>query len=69
MAARGVTPAQTERSGVSRRHDAGSHSVDRIVRVILFFQCGFLKSFSLYAVEITKLLELVICEEVTEDMF
>jgi hypothetical protein len=36
MAARGVTPAQTKRSGVSRRHDAGSHSVDRIVRVILF---------------------------------
>jgi hypothetical protein len=37
MAARGVTPAQTERSGVSRRHDAGSHSVDRIVGLILVY--------------------------------
>jgi len=26
MAARGVAPAQTERSGVSRRHDAGMYS-------------------------------------------
>jgi hypothetical protein len=37
MAARGVTPAQTKRSEVSRRHDAGSHSVDRIVRIFCFF--------------------------------
>jgi hypothetical protein len=37
MAARGVTPAETERSGVSRRHDAGSHSVDRIVRHYILF--------------------------------
>ena len=29
-------PAQTERSGVSRRHDEGSHSVNRIVRDYLF---------------------------------
>jgi hypothetical protein len=35
MAARGVTPAGRGVSP-SRRHDAGSHSVDRIVRLYLF---------------------------------
>jgi hypothetical protein len=38
MAARGATPAQTERSVVSRRRDAGSHSVDRIVRNICYIE-------------------------------
>jgi hypothetical protein len=38
MAARGVTPAGRGTSQ-SRRHDAGSHSVDRIVRIIFVLFC------------------------------
>jgi hypothetical protein len=36
----------TERSGVSTRRDAGSHSVDRIVRNLLSFYCCGMNKFS-----------------------